>query len=315
MFSEVKPLTAANIAQHAKELREEGLTIIRSFIGRHDAHELESEIRLLASKDLSLTRHAASIRLSSLGRISFDIPDAANTLRSRNLLEDAVDISRILALASPDDSQPNFKLTMLSAACDGDSKELKLHSDNLDMHTFGMFRAILYLSDCNVNSGAFRYALGSHTLEHDCDHYHDSCKHSLDIRECTGNPGDLVLFNGYGIHGRNPCIKSRYSISFEFLPEVMAARNNSVSILQGRLSEKVIENISLFSIPSKQGPGRLEDSLEGKFWCPTTQYDRARPIFIQGVRFHLAASFITLFSRLVPLWIQDRMKSVLSRQH
>ena len=306
-------MTTEKIQHHAEELQKQGITIIKGFISKHDACTLQSELNLLASKRFALTRHAASIRLSALGRISFDIPDAANTLHSRNLLEDAIDISRVLNLSIPTELEPNFKLTMLSAACDHDSKELRLHSDNLDLCSFGMFRAILYLSDSDTDSGAFRYALGSHTAKHDCNHYYNSSNHSLNIHECTGNAGDLVLFNGYGIHGRNPCLKSRHSISFEFLPEVMAKRNNSVSILQGRLTEKVIENIRLFSIPSNQESGKLQDSLDGKFWCPTTQYDRKRPVFIEGVRFHLAASLVTIISRLIPIQLQDNLKSALSK--
>ena len=306
-------MTAEKIRHHAEELQKQGITIIKGFIAKPDACALRSELNLLASKRFALTRHAASIRLSASRRVSFDIPDAANTLHSRNLLEDAIDISRVLDLSIPTELEPNFKLTMLSAACDHDSKELRLHSDNIDLCSFGMFRAILYLSDSDTNSGAFRYALGSHATKHDCSHYHNSSNHDFDIHECTGNAGDLVLFNGYGIHGRNPCVKSRHSISFEFLPEVMAKRNNSVSILQGRLTEKVIENIRLFSIPLNQESGKLQDALDGKFWCPTTQYDRKRPIFIEGVRFHLIASFITIISRLIPLQIQDNLKSALSK--
>ena len=101
---------------------------------------------------------------------------------------------------------------MLSAARDHNLESLDLHSDNLDLNPHGMYRAILYLNDVNKSNGAFRYSIKSHCTDHKYSHFVNNNEFIDDIIECIAPAGSLVLFNAYGIHGRNPCLHPRYSL-------------------------------------------------------------------------------------------------------
>ena len=86
---------------------------------------------LFADSKRTFAKNGAFIRNLSPGRVCYDIPDAANSLRSTNLLELAINIRDLIC---SDEMNSSLKLTMLSAACDHDPNALALHSDNIDFN-------------------------------------------------------------------------------------------------------------------------------------------------------------------------------------
>ena len=288
------------------DLENDGVIILPGFVNQETVDILARELKSQAAKSSSHCRNGAYPRTVSPGRLSYDIPDAANALRSCNLLELAIDVRSCIQISETDLA---LKSTMISGACDHDPRELKLHSDNLDFNEHSMYRAILYLNDVDTHNGAFRYSRGSHKSDHQQSHYIGNPEDIEDIVECSGDAGTLVLFNAYGIHGRNPCNDPRYSISFEFIPELLAKRNNSISILQGNLSQRVIDNINLFRIEDINPQGKhLFDDLTGKFWCPTTQYDYTSPQFTLSIRAVLRLWINTTLARITPVGLQEKCR-------
>ena len=300
--------------KQSEEFNKNGVVIIDDFLSKETINDIRQDVEKLASPSRSLSRLSVFVRKKSPGRESFDIPDAASALRSCNLLECAIDIKDIITQSLDINDELNLKLTMLSCSSDCDPQPLKLHSDNLNFSQLGMFRAIIYLTDSDVNSGAFRYVKGTHLENHNIEHNLGSNRNydKNKMKECIAPAGSLVLFNAYGVHGRNPCDLPRLSISFEFLPKKIARRNDSVSILQGYLSDKVISNIDLFSIEIKEKNKKqfIGDNLSEKFWCPTTQYNRSNRIYIKGIKYHLKAIIITYISSILPLKLRNKLKII-----
>ena len=286
----------------ASDLRKNGVVVIENFLDPESTSLLLDEVKRSTHPNFALSPKSGYIRSISPGRMTYEIPDAANSLRSINLLELAIDI-RDLILSS--ETNISLKLTMLSAARDHNLESLDLHSDNLDLNPHGMYRAILYLNDVNKSNGAFRYSIKSHCTDHQYSHFVNNNEFIDDIIECIAPAGSLVLFNAYGIHGRNPCLHPRYSLSFEFLPECMAKRNNSVSILQGNLSNKVLDNIHLFSIVgSDPNKNHLYDQLTDKFYCPTTYSDFIAPTYSASLR----RAFKILIKTFIGKFVSSRLR-------
>jgi len=303
----------------SQKLLNEGVVVINNFLSNDTVKKIKQEIDIISSSSKSLSRLGVIIKNKSLNRESFDIPDAANVIRSTNLLEYAIQIKDLIR-KSFDNSEKNIdlKLTMLSISLDSEPNEISLHSDNLNFSKIGMFRGIIYLSDSDKNSGAFRYLKGSHYNDHKVTHYisnKNKTFKSNQIKECEAKSGSLVLFNAYGIHGRNSCKKSRLSISFEFLPSKLAKRNNSVSIIQGHLTDKVISNINLFTILLKDDNNNLiiDDQLKEKFWCPTTAYDFNNRKYVKGISYHLKAIFYTLINMYFPIKTKIKLRQIIKK--
>ena len=284
-----------------KKLAANGIATIEEFVSKESAANLLKELKDANDPERAFSRNCAFPRIVSPNRVTYEVPDAANAFRSTNLLEVAVDIRDLLSVAVPGTI---FKVTMISAARDHNPKPLKLHSDNLDRNSKGMYRAILYLNDVDVNNGAFRYVANSHLSENNSLE-NDSFTLTENLVDCTGAAGTLVIFNAYGIHGRAPCSKPRYSISFEFFPIELARRNNSVSILQGNLTRKVVENIDLFSIVGRDhANNHLYDDFKGKFYCPTSHSDFDSPKYTTSARKALLVLVSTVAARITPLGVQ-----------
>lgn len=311
-------------AQNASSiLAKQGVVIIKGFLDSDKTHALKSELSECFSSRARGSIKGAYLRQVGFRRRSLDIPDAGYIVRSLNLYEEAISISEIIRQTVSQENSPSdlseFRLTMLSASIDSDPDRLELHSDNLDRQKVGMFRAILYLSDADESSGAFQYVQGSHEHDHDLDHYvaHKNMLMSADkLLSCNGTAGDLVVFNAYGIHGRNPCINPRTSLSFEFLPATIALRNDGISLTSGHLSSKVLKSISLFSNPILSQAGDhliIDDQLSGKFWCPTTQYYSKPPNYMLPSKSQIQTILASAVLSLIPLSLQNKAKRALRK--
>jgi len=307
----------------SSDLAKQGVVIIRGFLDSDKTCALKAELEECFSSKAKGSIKGAYLRQVGFRRRSLDIPDAGYVIRSLNLYEEAISIYEIIQQAvSSGKSQSdlsNFRLTMLSASVDSDPDKLELHSDNLDRQKVGMFRAILYLSDADESSGAFQYVQGSHENDHNLDHYanlKNIPSNAGKLLSCNGEAGDLVVFNAYGIHGRNPCINPRTSLSFEFLPATIALRNDGISLTPGHLSPKVLNAISLFSntiVSEKDNRLIIDDQLTGKFWCPTTQYFSTPPVYMLPSTSQMRRIFVSAALSLLPLSLQNKVKRALRK--
>lgn len=316
-------MSLVNAHNISSVLAKQGVVIIKDFLDPDKTHALKSELAECFASEARGSIKGAYLRQVGLRRRSLDIPDAGYVVRSLNLYEEAISISEIIRQTVSQENSPSdqseFRLTMLSASVDSDPDRLELHSDNLDRQKVGMFRAILYLSDADESSGAFQYIQGSHEDDHDLDHYaaHANILMSADkLLSCNGTAGDLVVFNAYGIHGRNPCINPRTSLSFEFLPATIALRNDGISLTSGHLTPKVLKSISLFSNPILSNTGDhliIDDQLSGKFWCPTTQYYSTPSKYMLLSKSQIQRILSSAVLSLIPLSLQNKAKGALRK--
>ena len=312
-------MSLVNAGNISSVLASRGVVIIRGFLDPHKTRALKTELEECFSSKAKGSIKGAYLRQVGFRRRSLDIPDAGYVIRSLNLYEEAITVSEIIRQTVSSENPSDFRLTMLSASVDSDPDKLELHSDNLDRQKVGMFRAILYLSDADESSGAFQYVQGSHQDDHNLDHYANQKNigtSSEKLLSCNGEAGDLVIFNAYGIHGRNPCINPRTSLSFEFLPATIAFRNDGISLTPGHLSPKVLKSISLFSntiLSEKDNRPIIDDQLSGKFWCPTTQYFSTPPVYMLPSTSQMRRIFVSAVLSLLPLSLQNKAKRALRK--
>ena len=316
-------MSLVNADKFSSVLASRGVVIVRGFLDSDKTRALRAELGECFSSKAKGSIKGAYLRQVGFRRRSLDIPDAGYVVRSLNLYEEAISISEIIqktvSSGSPQSDLLDFRLTMLSASVDSDPDKLELHSDNLDRQKVGMFRAILYLSDADESSGAFQYVQGSHQDDHNLDHYANQTNiptNAEKLLSCNGEAGDLVIFNAYGIHGRNPCINPRTSLSFEFLPATIALRNDGISLTPGHRSPKVLKSISLFSntiLSEKDNRSIIDDQLSGKFWCPTTQYFSTPPVYMLPSTSQIRRIFVSAALSILPLSLQNKTKRALRK--
>jgi hypothetical protein len=118
-----------------------------------------------------------------------------------------------------------------------------------------MMRAQIYLMGGAENSGGFLYMLGTHNIQHTVQHKLNTPEiESLKrvICDCSGNSGDLILFDAFGFHAKHSCQNERRTVMFEFQSRGSTYTKSSLLIDNRKLSEKVLKNIALFL------PGREE---------------------------------------------------------
>ena len=116
-------------------------------------------------------------------------------------------------------------------------------------------KAQIYLTGGAENSGGFQYLNGSHMLELSGKHHIDSefiHRNTDSILNLSGSPGDLIVFDAYGIHNKLKCLDVRRTIMFNFLPRSFV-NETSVDLNSCCLTKKVIDNLNLF-IPNTFDP-------------------------------------------------------------
>lgn len=223
--------------------KRDGLEIINNFIDNNTVENLRKE----TSNLFSFTQLMGPEYCIRLNKFVSEIPNPIVKIQSINLLEVAIDISKKIEKLG----YKNYKLAHVALYHEANNdKELLWHSD---LRNGGLIRAQIVIDGGKINSGAFRYVKGSHTLK-TIDYiptveYLD--KHKEDIVICDKENGSLFLIDTIGFHSKCVCNEPRISFMFDFLPEdyILSNPNDVASdfyISASRLTDKIIENICLF---------------------------------------------------------------------
>jgi hypothetical protein len=223
--------------------KEDGLSIINNFIDKVSITKLKEECEILFSKN-QLNGPGYSVRLS---QYVHEIPYPTSIIKSINLLEVAIDISKEIEKLEYKD----YKLAHIALYNEiNNPNELVWHSD---LRNGGLIRAQICIEGGQINSGAFRYAKGSQKLKIEDSYpskdFLEKNKHNIII--CDKPNGSLFLINTIGYHSKCVCPEKRISFMFDFLPKDYIISNpNDVSadiyLTSSRLTDKVTENIELF---------------------------------------------------------------------
>jgi len=217
----------------------DGVQLITEFLNDETLTSLNSELDELFRETAINKNITASARLSrNLKEITQPI-----AIESINVLELAVDIKNIIKNQG---LGKNLILTNVEVFSEvNNDKFLPFHTDQRK----GMYRAQIYLKGGKENSGGFAYIAGTHDIEH-------SVKHHLSKEEVIicepyifdmgGNPGDLIIFDSFGFHGKDICTDERRTIMFEYQERDSDYVKSSLKIDNRKITSKIIDNLSLF---------------------------------------------------------------------
>ena len=222
-----------------------GVQVIKSFLKKDVVDNINNELDAIFTKPLINSVHG-SIWNGSIYKFSKQLKrvNCPSRLRSINLLELIIDIADLIP------NKEEYHLTDVGIFSE------KKNKDALPMHTDkrrGMFRAHIYLKGGEDDSGAFEYTVNSHKINHKVEHHLNSSENDVLSKlkfSCRGNPGDLIIFDPWGFHGKMKCFDERRNILFEFQridPEKCKGTIKSSIDLNNRcLTKKVLDNINLF---------------------------------------------------------------------
>jgi len=179
-------------------LQKNGIQLIKSFINKEKLEILISEITPYFDEPLFNSNHGSiwqGSRYLPGGKLLKIFPNVSR-IQSVNILEMAVEVANLLP------ERKEIKLTNIQIDCE------KNNNDTLAWHTDrrrGMIRAQIYLKGGGENSGTFQYMQNTHNLDHSVKHHlnNDEVKKlSHNIFDCVGDPGDLMIINTWGFHGK-----------------------------------------------------------------------------------------------------------------
>lgn len=266
------------------DFKEDGISIINNFIDENTIEILRSECDFLFSKNQNYGS-GFSVRLSKYVK---ELPCPTSIIKSVNLLEIAVDISNEIEKLGFKD----YKFSHVALYEEKNNpNELVWHSD---LRNGGLIRAQICIKGGKINSGAFKYATGSHKLKfnepYPPDNFLSDNREKIVI--CDKPNGSLILINTIGYHSKCVCNEERVSFMFDFLPKDYIISNpNDVSsdiyLTSSRLTEKVVNNIELFR------NGVNPDSKS----CNTPDYYRFNKLFSGATPKELSIDFLYYFKK------------------
>jgi hypothetical protein len=239
-------------------LQKNGIQLIKSFINKEKLEILISEITSYFDEPLLNSNHGSIWQGSQYlprGRLLKIFPNISR-IQSVNILEMAVEVANLLP------ERKEIKLTNIEINYE------KNNNDTLAWHTDrrrGMIRAQIYLKGGGENSGTFQYMQNTHNLDHSVEHHlnNDEVKRlSHNIFDCVGNPGDLMIINTWGFHGKKRCIDERIILRFEFQPKHLIASRVSIDINNLNLTKKVMDNFDIF-IPNHETKDKCYKTKSG----------------------------------------------------
>ena len=243
-----------------------GVQIVKYFLKQDLISRINLELNTIFVKPL-INSFQGSIWSGSSYKLGHQLKTITfpSRLKSINLLELAVEISNFIP------NKNEYHLTDLQIYSEKkNKKKLEMHTDKRR----GMIRAQVYLKGGEDNSGAFQYFLNSHKFNHSVDHHLNNFEiDALNQQRfsCSGIPGDLIIFDTWGFHGKTKCEHERRSIFFEFqkieIDKEINTVKSSIDINNRCLTKKVIDNIKLFLPCSNQeefykGHGLDKDNSE-----------------------------------------------------
>ena len=268
-----------------KALEEAGLTIdgvevLRGFIERGPIDGLCSELAPLFASPILNRRRNSSIWLQHGVKVAA-LPTA---LRSLNLLEVSIEIRDLVARKLDSD----LIITNLEVMSDTAQKAVFWHTDG----RVGMVRAMLYVKGGASESGAFWYALGSHRVDHDIDHDLNAAEIATmqdTMVQCSGQPGDLVLFDSSGFHSKGNCCDERVVGMCECQPRGSIHPKATIDINTASLSPRVAARIDLFAVDG----------------CGETYGQHGIDLFVRNDWSSLGL-MRAVAAELIPLWIRSK---------
>jgi hypothetical protein len=122
--------------------------------------------------------------------------------------------------------------------------KLPWHSDSRK----GEIKALIYITGGQDNSGGFQYIKESQLVEHNGKHHIDQqfINENLEkVTDFSGLPGDLVVFDAYGVHSKEKCTNIRRTLFFNFLPR-HCINTETVDLNSGCITLNVFNNLDLF---------------------------------------------------------------------
>jgi hypothetical protein len=245
--------------------KKNGVSVYENFISKDKILKLREECFHLFSYSQILGHHF-SVRLNKFVK---ELPYPTVKVNSVNLLEIAIDINDELKMLGYD------KMKLANVALYNEKNnpnELIWHSD---LRNGGLIRAQIVIDGGGINSGAFKYLVGSHKLKIDNPYPSKELLKSEEqnILICDKTNGSLFLIDTLGYHSKCVCIEPRTSLMFDFLPEEYIIENpNDVSseihINSSSLTLKVMENIDLFKNGVLRGTKSPNTADSYKFYKP-----------------------------------------------
>lgn len=174
----------------------------------------------------------------------------------------------------------------------------------------GMLRAQIYLRGGKKDSGGFQYMEGTNNFNHQVTH--KLSKKEIDemkdlIVDCSGEEGDLILFDSFGFHAKHPCVQERRTIMFEFQNKNSKFVKSHLLIDNQKLSPTVINNLKFFM------PGDIS-TYNGHGFDVINRYNN-KLIFFQKKIIILLNKYFKLYAlllRIIPQKIKDKIKSTLN---
>lgn len=174
----------------------------------------------------------------------------------------------------------------------------------------GMLRAQIYLRGGKKNSGGFMYMEGTNNFNHQVTH--KLSKNEIDemkdlIVDCSGEEGDLILFDSFGFHAKHPCVEERRTIMFEFQNKDSKFPKSTLIIDNKKLSPIVINNLKFFT------PGDIS-TYGGHGFDNINRYTYKLIFFQKKIIILLNKCFklLAILLRIIPRKIKDKIKSTLN---
>jgi hypothetical protein len=235
-------------------LIEEGYTIRRKFFSDEELSRINSEIDFAFSKN-SINGSLGGV-FTCLRNYPRRLLLPSLQIRKANLFEISLDIMEQVGLCVGE-----FNLTAIQVFDDVDIIPLFWHTD----HRIGTYRAFLYLEGGSENSGALRYAAGSHRTTHSVKHNiseSDVIRAWPDLKNLNGEPGDLAVIDINGFHANCPRIAKRRVIVFEFQPRGSTYPKATVVMPDYYMSDRVVKNIDFFRLGRREMPNEHGDDSD-----------------------------------------------------
>lgn len=262
------------------ELEVDGAAVVKGFLDLGQIERMNAELDSVFSTPVFNQSHRGFVwRNPTLKSIS-----SLSCIRNFNLLELAIDVFH---RTIPPGRQPRMILTNLEIFSEHNNrKPLYWHTDQRR----GMIRAQIYLRGGGVRSGGFLYMRGTHKVDHTIEHKltpHEIEQFKDTIMDCSGTPGDLVVFDSFGFHAKTVCIEERRTIMFEFQNVDSPYVKSSIELNNSQMSPKVIEQFSLFrqaEDPRTYGRHGLDDSHQNEYIPISMWIDVNRSFVLQWIR-------------------------------
>jgi len=243
----------------------DGVEIVENFLSQSQVVAINGELdKLFSPSYLSLNGFLGHVFVSKKYQ-TIALPTAS--VKSVNLLEIACDASDLIERILPSNGRVLTALEIWQEQ--GQLEPLFWHTDNRD----GAIRVFIILQGGQVDSGAFRYILGSRdeldtALKHLSEgqilankYYHNKpsseyiSSRADSVFVATALPGAMVIADTKGIHSNLPRVKRRRILTMEFqLAETVDYPRSTIYLPSSMITQKVVANIELFLNCSSSSP-------------------------------------------------------------